>query len=77
MARTETIYAHAESTLDRFESVGVENVTADVEFRSADDSRVCPICESLDGNRYTIGEARGLIPQHPRCRCAWSPIVDT
>jgi SPP1 gp7 family putative phage head morphogenesis protein len=76
MARTETIYAHAESTLDRFESVGVTEVTADVEFQDAGDSRVCPICESLDGNRYTIDEARGTVPAHPRCRCSWSPIVE-
>jgi SPP1 gp7 family putative phage head morphogenesis protein len=76
LAQTETIHAHSEGTLDRLESEGFENVKPDVEFSTAGDSRVCPICASLQGNTYTVEEARGVIPQHPRCRCAWIPIVE-
>jgi SPP1 gp7 family putative phage head morphogenesis protein len=76
LARTEIIHAHAEGTLDRLESEGFEEVTADVEWSTAGDSRVCPICASLEGNTYTIEEARGRLPQHPQCRCAWLPLVE-
>ncbi|MWG34830.1 phage head morphogenesis protein [Halomarina oriensis] len=75
LARTEVINAHAEGTLNRYEQAGVEQVTADVEFLTAQDRRVCAVCASLGGSRYTIGEARGVIPVHPRCRCAWLPVT--
>lgn len=75
LARTEVINAHAEGTLNRFEQAGVEAVTAKVEFLTAGDSRVCEICAGLDGSRYSIDKARGLIPQHPLCRCAWLPVT--
>jgi SPP1 gp7 family putative phage head morphogenesis protein len=76
LARTEIIHAHAEGTLDRLESEGFETVTPDVEFQTAGDTRVCPICRSLDGNVYTIQEARGIVPRHPSCRCALIPRPD-
>jgi len=77
LARTETIYAHSESTLDRYEDqLGSDaKVTGKAEWRTAGDARVCPICEGLEGTTYTIEEARGLIPIHPNCRCAWIPVV--
>ncbi|AUX08924.1 hypothetical protein AArcSl_1293 [Halalkaliarchaeum desulfuricum] len=76
LAQTEIIHCHAEGTLDRLESEGFTEVQADVEHRTAGDNRVCPQCASLQGNTYTIEEARGRLPIHPRCRCAWVPIVD-
>jgi SPP1 gp7 family putative phage head morphogenesis protein len=48
LARTETIFAYTESSLDRYREAGVDSVTQ-AEFIDADDSRVCPICEKLDG----------------------------
>lgn len=45
-------------------------------FRTADDDDVCPTCEALEGNVYLIKEARGLIPVHPHCRCAFVPHFD-
>ncbi|MDB2225609.1 minor capsid protein [Halorubrum ezzemoulense] len=76
LSQTEIIHAHAEGTLDRFESEGFTEVEADVEHHTAGDSRVCPKCASLQGNTYTLREARGRIPVHPRCRCTWVPIVN-
>jgi len=76
LSQTEIIHAHAEGTLDRLESEGFTTVEADVEHQTAGDSRVCPQCASLQGTRYTIAEARGVVPVHPRCRCAWKPIVE-
>ena len=75
IARTEIIRAHAEGQLNGFETLSIDNVTPDVEFSAIHDSKLCPECEDLDGQIYTIAEARGLVPVHPNCRCSWSPII--
>lgn len=75
IARTELIHAHAEGQLDAFEDLGVEEVGILAEFRTAGDERVCPICQALEGVVLTINEARGVIPVHPNCRCAWVPAL--
>lgn len=75
IARTETIFAHAEGQLDGMEDLGVEEVLADVEISTADDSLVCPMCKGLIGKVFTLEEARGIIPVHPSCRCSWSPVI--
>lgn len=75
IARTETIRAHAEGTLTRLEQLGIEEVTAQVEFSTAGDDRVCERCEGLEGKVYKIEDARGVLPVHPNCRCAWLPVV--
>lgn len=58
LARTETINAYTESTLTRFEQVGVGRVTVSAEWQTAGDQRVCPICETLEGQTFTVREAR-------------------
>lgn len=75
LARTEIIAAHAEASLNSYAEAGVEGVEADVEFSTAKDDRVCPDCEELEGEVMEIDEARGIIPVHPNCRCAWKPKV--
>lgn len=42
------------------------------------DDRTCPICGPFDGDEFKIG-APGApsIPQHPRCRCTYTPIVSS
>lgn len=77
LARTETINAHATSTLNRFEDIMGPDavVTPRAELSTAGDSRVCEICASLEGRTYRLDEARNLIPIHPNCRCAWLPVV--
>lgn len=76
IARTELIHAYAEGQLDTFENLGVEEVGAEIEWKTAGDAKVCPICRALEGKRYPIKEARGRIPQHPNCRCAWIPYIN-
>lgn len=76
LARTETIGAHADATLNRFELYGLNHVAGQAEILTAHDNRVCEICAGLDGTIFTIAEARGIIPLHPRCRCCWLPVVD-
>lgn len=72
IARTEIVHAHAEGQLDTFEELG-EDVGVLAEWSTAGDDRVCPQCSPLEGKTFTVEEARGLIPRHPNCRCAWIP----
>lgn len=73
LARTEVIHAHAEGQLDGFEDLGVEEIGIQAEWSTAGDDRVCAQCFALEGQVMSIAEARGLIPLHPNCRCAWIP----
>jgi SPP1 gp7 family putative phage head morphogenesis protein len=75
LARTEVINAHAEATLNTYTEAGIEDVEVEAEFLTAGDDRVCPQCEALEGNIYSIDDAHGIIPVHPNCRCAWRPVV--
>ncbi len=73
IARTETIRAHAEGQLDGLENLGIEEVGVMVEWEITHDSRVCELCSALEGIVLKIKEARGLLPRHPNCRCAFLP----
>jgi hypothetical protein len=47
----------------------------EAEWSTADDDAVCDDCQdAADESPYTIDEARGMIPLHPNCRCAWIPM---
>lgn len=73
IARTETIRAFNEAALQEYRNWGAAGVSAEVEFQTAGDSRVCPRCASLQGKEYTLDEASGVLPLHVRCRCCWKP----
>jgi len=73
IARTETIRSFNQAALNRYEQLGINEVEAKVEFRTAQDSRVCAECQSLGGRTFTTDEAKGIIPVHPACRCTWLP----
>ena len=76
LARTETIRVHAESSLNRYVDAGVDEVTVFAEFVTAGDDRVCPDCLALEtGEAVSIEDARGVIPVHANCRCAWLPVL--
>lgn len=75
LARTEVINAHAEGQLDGFKRLGIDTVSAQVEWLTAGDDRVCEQCAAMEGRTYNVDEAHGLIPLHPNCRCAWIPVV--
>jgi SPP1 gp7 family putative phage head morphogenesis protein len=74
LARTEIIRAHAEAQLIEYKNWAVEGVALKAEFVTAGDERVCSICESMQGQVFKLEEASGIIPVHPRCRCAWIPF---
>ena len=73
IARTELIHAHAEGQLDSFERLGVAEVGVMAEWSTAGDSRVCSSCAPMEGVVFPVSKARGLIPRHPNCRCAFRP----
>lgn len=73
IARTEIIRAHAEGQLDLMEKMGAKRLKVLVEWSTAGDDRVCPQCADKEGKVMTLDEARGIIPLHPNCRCAWIP----
>ena len=75
IARTEVVHAHAEGQLDGFEELGIDELGVLAEWSTAGDDRVCPQCEELEGKTFTVEEARGMIPVHPQCRCAWTPKI--
>lgn len=76
IARTEVIRTHAESTLDSFERAGIDKVAGLAEWLTAEDGHVCARCKALSADGpYTIEEARGMIPEHPNCRCTWIPVL--
>jgi SPP1 gp7 family putative phage head morphogenesis protein len=67
LARTEIIRAHAQASLQEYKNWGVEGVTAEVEFVTAGDGRVCPICAGMQGRTYSLEQAGNVIPVHPQC----------
>lgn len=73
IARTEITRVHAEGQLDAMERLGVVEVGVSVEWSTAEDEAVCPLCQPMEGVVLSIEEARGLIPRHPNCRCAMLP----
>jgi len=77
LARTEIIRAHAEAQLQEFENWNVEGVNVKAEWITAGDNRVCQQCANLEGSVFTIDQARGMLPLHAQCRCAWLPYKET
>ncbi len=76
IARTEIIHAHAEGQLDSFDKLGIEKIGVMAEWSTAGDSVVCERCHGMEGEVMTVAEARGMIPLHPNCRCAWKPTEE-
>ena len=79
LARTEIIRAHHVASIEEYRSAGVLGVRVEAEFKTAGDSRVCPICKKIEakGKIYTLDEIMPLIPVHPNCRCIALPIDRT
>lgn len=75
IARTEIIHAHAEGQLDSFEELGVDELGVMAEWLVTKDDKLCDECSALSGVVLSVDEARGLLPRHPNCRCAWVPAM--
>jgi len=87
LARTEVINAHSEATLDEYENAGVD-VVGHGDWQATQDTRTCPFCRRISGERFTLDELRGDTavefrgqvyrlspPSHPNGRCAILPAV--
>lgn len=74
LAQTEMIRAHHHAMVQEMRNWGVIGVRVLAEWVTAGDDRVCPICRPLNGKIYTLDQAEGLIPRHPRCRCMIIPL---
>jgi len=72
LARTETARAFDEASLNRYVDYKVEEVDW-IYGGGPCPSNVCP--DGAAGSPYKIEDARGLIPAHPNCTCAWGPVV--
>lgn len=70
IARTETARAQNIGYVQGLEQVGVE----EAQFQISPSA--CEECIALDGTIYPVKEAAGIIPVHPRCRCAMLPVID-
>lgn len=76
LARTEIIRAHHVATIQEYRNWEVEGVYVLAEWATAGDSRVCSICDGLQGSIWTLDEIEGMIPAHLQCRCVSIPFVD-
>jgi len=76
LARTEVIRAHHSANIGEYKAAGILGIKVQVEYLTAGDSRVCPICRPLNGRIYSIEEAENLIPRHPQCRCVALPYIE-
>ena len=74
IARTEHARAVNTGTLQAYVNYGV----TEVEIITAQDNLVCDDCiDAEENNPHSIQEAQSLLPMHPNCRCAYSPVVDS
>lgn len=68
ITRSEIVRAHHQSNIAEYRQMSKDlQVTVKAEFSTANDDRVCPECASLEGRKFTLDEAEGLIPVHPNC----------
>lgn len=75
IASTEVTRAYAEGNRIAYRDSGV---VEQIEWRTAADELVCPICGPLAGKRDVLdGDfgGVGIPPAHPRCRCWIVPVV--
>jgi SPP1 gp7 family putative phage head morphogenesis protein len=49
-----------------YEEKGLKEVI----FKTSSDA--CDVCESKNGNKFSITEAYGILPIHPNCRCSFT-----
>ncbi|MAK86382.1 MAG: hypothetical protein CMK96_05475 [Pseudomonas sp.] len=76
LARTEVIAAHAEASLNVYEEAEADGVMIEAEFATAGDAQVCQQCrDAAAAGPYSLDKARGMIPLHPNCRCAFIPVL--
>jgi len=74
LARTEVIRAHHMANIQEYKNWRALGVSVRAEWSTSGGSRVCAICEGLDGKQFDLEEIENMIPQHPMCRCMALPM---
>lgn len=84
LARTETMFAHSQAAVKRYQNAGVAGI-AHVGRLVTPDDRLCAFCRRLADETFTLDEFMGTralfrgqryfvgVPAHPNCRCAPIP----
>jgi SPP1 gp7 family putative phage head morphogenesis protein len=72
IAVTEVTRVYQEANVASWESTGFVD---EVNYRTAKDDKVCPICSPLDGKTLPIKDTTDHPPKHVRCRCFTVPVV--
>lgn len=72
ICRTETIRNYNQSAINRYKQNGITQWR----WISATDERTCPVCVSLDGEIFDMGEPQPPGFSHPNCRCSVAPYID-
>lgn len=76
IASTEVTRSFAEANNQAYKDSGV---VKKIEWRTAKDELVCPICGPLSGKKADINKGfdkYNIPPAHPRCRCWIVPVIE-
>lgn len=69
--RSWTNAIYNQSNLDVYQQANLKKVR----LLATLDTRTCPICAADHNKVFILGE-QPFLPQHPNCRCAYSPYID-
>jgi hypothetical protein len=73
VAQTEIARAQAEASRTVYRETG----RTEVEISTAEDDKVCPVCDAAQAEgAHPVGRPP-MVPIHPRCRCAELPVLVT
>lgn len=72
IARTETMTASVQGTIEGYKEAGLDKA----EFYTAQDERTCEDCNGMNGEIFEVGDMEGVLPLHPQCRCVWLPVIE-
>jgi len=75
IAATEVTRAFSMGNMAAWEST---DFVTEVEWMTAQDELVCPICSEREGERFGVEDTDAYPPNssHPNCRCWAQPVVD-
>ena len=74
LIRTEASHMYNEAAMKTYKAAGIQQV----EFLPERDEKICDVCAekaNVNNGIYYIG-VEPKLPQHPRCRCCYAPVVD-
>lgn len=69
IARTETSFAFTTASVQSYKDHGIQKM----QWWTATDERVCPICSPLHSIVYTMQNFH-VMPAHPNCRCVYLAV---